>query len=143
MLDDDPGTQVEAEVQYDVDALIASVARDLAELFNTRRSPPELPLESPEAEKSVIAYGLPDLTNVNPRSERDRVLLVRMMEDAVRTFEPRLTRVRLALADEDPLSGHLRFRLDGLLKVSPRPIEVTFDTVLQPATRSFAVKEGG
>jgi type VI secretion system protein ImpF len=142
LLDDDPGVQVEADFRYGEDALIASVARDLTDLFNTRRSPPQLPLDCPEAEKSVLAYGLPDLTNLNPRSERDRVLLLQIMEDAVRAFEPRLTRVRLELAGEEPLSGHLRFRLDALLKLVPRPIEVTFDTVLQSASRSFVVREG-
>lgn len=141
LFDDDPASQVEPDRPYDGDALTASVARDLTDLFNTRRSPQELPLEAPEAEKSVLAYGLPDLTNLNPRSERDRTRLVQLMEEAARTFEPRLTRIRVELASEDALTGHLRFRLDALLKVLPRPIEVTFDTLLHSASRSFAVRE--
>ena len=143
LFDNDPGSAVEPDLHYDVDALIASVARDLTDLFNTRRSPPAFPLDAAEAEKSVLAYGLPDLSNLNPRSERDRVLLLQLMEEAVRTFEPRLTRVRLELTGEEPLSGHLRFRLDALLKLVPRPVEVTFDTLLHSSSRSFAVAEGG
>jgi type VI secretion system protein ImpF len=143
LLDDDPASQVEADRPYDADALIASVARDLTDLFNTRRSPQELPLEAPEAEKSVLTYGLPDLTSLNPQSSRDRTRLVQLLEEAARTFEPRLTRVRVELTGEDALSGQLRFRLDALLKLVPRPIEVTFDTLLNSASRSFAVKEGG
>ena len=141
LFDDDPGVQMEVDFRHDEDALIASVARDLTDLFNTRRSPPQFPLDCSEAEKSVLAYGLPDLTNLNPRSERDRTRLVQLMEEAARTFEPRLTRIRVELASEDALTGHLRFRLDALLKVLPRPIEVSFDTLLHSASRSFAVRE--
>lgn len=126
---------------YDLEDLKTSVARDLANLLNTMRSPPEFPIEAAEAERSVLAYGLPDMTAFNPRSERDHARLVSAMESAVRLFEPRLSRPRIELLGTDPLSGHLRFRLDAMLKVHPRPVAVTFDTVLQPVTKTFAVEE--
>jgi len=126
--------------EYDLEDLKASVARDLANLLNTRRSPPAFPLEAPEAERSVLAYGLPDMTAFNPRSERDQSRLVAAMKRAVDWFEPRLDRVRIELLGTDPLSGHLRFRLDAVLKIQPRPITVTFDTVLRPVTKTFAVE---
>jgi type VI secretion system protein ImpF len=143
--DDDPGTQVEVDRGLSFEEYKRGLVRDLSELFNTRRSPPWLDGDYPQLERSLLAYGLPDLTNFNPRNPEDRQNLVRAMERAVRQFEPRLARARIELiaAEGDEAGRDLRFRLDAILRLHPRPVAVSFDTVLQSVTNQFDVREGG
>ena len=65
------------------------------------------------------------------------------LEQAVRAFEPRLKRVKIDLSRIDTLSGMLHFRIDGWLNLDPRPIEVLFDTVVQPENSEFVLKDQG
>ena len=144
--DDDPGTRVEVDRGLSFDDYKRRLVHDLSELFNTRRSPPWLDGDYPQVERSLLAYGLPDLTNFNPRNPEDRQNLVRAMERAVRQFEPRLARARIELIEaegEDATGRDLRFRLDAILRLHPRPVAVSFDTVLQSVTNKFDVREGG
>lgn len=117
-----------------------ALERDLEWLLNTRRPAEEIPAGLTEVEKSVYWYGLPDLNSLSLSSEPDRATLIRSIQTAISTFEPRLTGVRVSLAPvaEEGIP-ELRFIIDGLLWMQPVPEHVSFDTVLDLAAGSYKV----
>jgi type VI secretion system protein ImpF len=75
------------------DQMQASVARELARLFNTRS---RLALSDiARSTGTVIDYGVPDFSALSPRRGEDRELLERALVQAITQFEPRLTHVRV------------------------------------------------
>lgn len=120
-----------------------AVKRDIEALLNTRQQSEELPPDFKEVLRSLWTYGLPDFTMANLSNARDQNGLRRALENAIRTFEPRLEGVSVTL---EPMREHeraLRFRIDARLRVEPAPEPVTFDTVLQLHSGEYLVKGGG
>jgi len=117
-----------------------SVARDLENLFNSRQEAiQDIPPEFAELNKSLLVYGLPDVTSLNLLSSEDRSYLQRALEMAIAKFEPRLERVRVTADTPGPASRALRFRIEALLRVEPAAEWVSFDTVLEPTTHQYEV----
>jgi len=114
--------------------LKASVARDLEWLLNTRVWMPEHQHEIAnldETRKSVLAYGIPDLSTYSWSSNTDRREIAALIEGVIRTFEPRLESrsVRVEIVptnDVDDFS--LKLRIEALLHVDPISEHVTFDS---------------
>lgn len=120
--------------------LKASLRRDLEWLLNSRRTPIEVPESFSECQRSMMVYGLPDLSSLTVQSANDQARLVRGMEHAISVFEPRLTGVKVSLAPVTPGSRMLRFVIEALLKIDPAPEHVTFDTMLELNSGEYAVK---
>ncbi len=118
-----------------------TVRRDLEWLLNTRRTP-GLPADLPEVRRSVVAYGLPDFTGMSLRNYEERQLLLTEVEETVRSFEPRLTNVKVELEGDAGAGYAMRFRIDGQLRVEPAPEPVSFDTRINTSLRMFEVLEG-
>jgi type VI secretion system protein ImpF len=125
---------------YSVDQVLASVRADLEVLLNTRSPYPDVPAEYPLTARSVLAYGLPDLTTAPAASEADRTAIGAALADAVARYEPRLRRVRVAVLDDDRPGGlrQVKFQIDAVLAVDPAP-EVGFVTVLELSTGQASV----
>jgi type VI secretion system protein ImpF len=123
--------------------LKASLRRDLEWLLNTRRNPDAVPETYEELFRSLYNYGLPDVTSMGLNSPRDRQRLLRMIEQTIEIFEPRLVGVHVRALD-NAASGPriLRFQIEGLLKMDPAPEQVLFDTVLQLNSGEYQVKGG-
>ncbi len=79
--------------------LKASLRRDLEWLLNTRRIPDEAPETYRELHRSLYNFGLPDVTSMSLNSPRDRQRLLRLVEQTIAIFEPRLTAVRVRAVD--------------------------------------------
>ncbi len=118
-----------------------ALERDLEWLLNTRRPAEDLSPAFSEVEKSAYWYGLPDLNSLSLSSEPDRAGLIRAIQTAIATFEPRLTSVRVSLSPvaEEGLP-ELRFVIDALLRMEPVPEHVSFDTVLDVADGEYRVR---
>lgn len=126
-----------------VDRLKTSLLRDLEWLLNTRQTLEPAGPAHPEVQRSVYHFGLPDLTSLSAGSDAARRRLLRQVEDAIRVFEPRLSRVRVTAAEDAPAGGRdVRFVVEALLEMDPEPQRVTFDTVLEPASGTFRVNGG-
>src|SRR5512142_2966216 len=97
LIDRDPESNVEASPNraQSVRQLKASLRRDLEWLLNTRRNPEPVPDGADELEHSLYTYGLPDITSLSYDNSRDRSRLARMIESTLRTFEPRLDRIKV------------------------------------------------
>src|SRR5438552_1891999 len=96
LIDQDPKSSVEAAPPraQSVRQLKTSLRRDLEWLLNSRRISPE-PESLRELNRSVYCYGLPDFSAYNISSAKDQNKLIRVLQIAVKLFEPRLANVRI------------------------------------------------
>jgi len=117
-----------------------SLRRDLEWLLNSRRSPIDVPETFEECQKSLVVYGLPDLSSLTVHSANDQQKLLRGLEEALAHFEPRLTSVKVTIAPVSPGSRAVRFVIDAMLKIDPAPEHITFDTTLELSSGEYAVK---
>jgi type VI secretion system protein ImpF len=143
LIDDSPQLSHEAVGKHlqDTRGLERSVVHDLEDLFNTRREAlSDLPEEFVEVNKSILAYGLPDVTSYNLLDPNDRNQLRRTIETSIAVFEPRLQRVRVSMTAPRQNDGALHFRIEALLRVEPAPEPVAFDTILQLDTQEYSVR---
>ena len=134
LLDDDParGHEPAPRHGHSLQQLTQAVRRDLEHLLNTRQALlEELPAAFPEAQRSLLTYGLPDFTALSRHDPHDRVRLRRALERAITLGEPRLLRVRVTLASPGQPDQVLRCRIEAFLRVEPAPAPVTFDALLR------------
>jgi type VI secretion system protein ImpF len=124
-------------------ALRRSVRRDLEALLNTRRRWRSWPDTYTHLARSPLGYGIADFSSGAFNNPRERERLRYELEEAIRLFEPRLTRLRVRILDpKDPLEATLRLRIEGLLCVEPAPDPIAFDTFVDTATTEVVVKPG-
>ncbi len=123
-----------------MEALRASVRRDLEALLNARRRWRSWPAEYRELAASPLGYGIPDFTSGAMNEPGRRELLRAEVEATIRRFEPRLLSVKVALAEgANKLEATLRLRIDGLLHADPAPEPVAFDTMVDATTADVMV----
>lgn len=130
---------------YGPQQVIDAVQRDLQDLLNTREShqgPAEdggLPADLPEVQRSIYAYGLPDLTSLNATTPQQREEIGQVLEATIAQFEPRLKDIRATLLDPgDGKERTVRFRIEARLNMDPAP-DVAFDTILELTTGRYSV----
>ena len=142
LLDDTPGAapaRPRTRAQQ-LTELRDAVRRDLESLLNTHhccRSPPAGLAELP---RSLFDYGVPDFLTTNAGAAGAREEFRGSVEDIIRRFEPRFKIVKVTLVDEDAQADRtLRFRIEALMYAEPAPERVSFDSLLDPSSHSFAV----
>ena len=122
--------------------MVDVVRRDLEDLLNTRQSSHGVPAEFDEVQRSIVAYGMPDLTSRSTpitaaaaRGDRPRAGdgWSSSSSRGCATCGPRWSRAAT------PRLRTLRFRIDARLRVDPAP-EVAFDTVLELTSGLSAVR---
>lgn len=118
-----------------------SVRRDLEWLLNTRTVHVEIDERLQEIKKSVLTYGLPDITGLSAKNQNEQKRLAKAIENAVRLFEPRFLDVRVTLEPVSNVDRSLKFRIEARLDIEPTPEPVAFDTVLQLGSGDFEVRE--
>jgi len=111
-----------------------TVARDLANLLNTRRSERDIPEEFELTRKSIAAYGVQDFTT----APMDREAIRAAIERTIRMSEPRLTRVQVSL-DESSSGLQFLYRISGMLRVNAGLEPVVYDAKLPSESRRFRV----
>lgn len=100
-----------------------SVRAELVQLFNTRCPVPAHRLSG--RPRTVIDYGIPDLSGFSARSVEDRGRLEDILRRAVEAYEPRLAEVRVHL---EPLAGDV-LALSGSIEAV-----LVFDSVREPVS---------
>ncbi|MCH8997022.1 MAG: type VI secretion system baseplate subunit TssE [Proteobacteria bacterium] len=127
--------------------LRAIVLRDLAWLFSCTNLASSVDLEAfPEVERSVLNYGLPDLSGQSVDSLKAG-MLERMLDQAIRNFEPRILpktlKVRLLPADPDRGGNSLAFEIDGDMWAQPLPQHLYLETKLDLEVSQAEISERG
>jgi type VI secretion system protein ImpF len=121
-----------------------AVRRDLQDLLNTRRAAADGYPDESELARSLYTFGLPELTAFNPTVPDQRRTLQEIIERTIRLFEPRLMDVRVTSMTADASTGRgLRMSIEALLRVSPAPLPITFDTVVKAGSGEWQVVEPG
>lgn len=142
LLDDQPQGADDRAAAYDLRQYKRAVARDLEALLNTRCVDFDERIEShPEARRSMLSYGIPDLSSLGLLNPDDRALLRDRISESIARHEPRLANVRVALDVPRETERMLRFRVDAVLRVHPARPPVVFDAWLQLSTNQYQVKE--
>ncbi len=119
----------------------ASVARDLENILNTKRSVLTPPNSCKEVSSSVFFYGLQDFTAQNPKSAMVRQTLRQQIERAVSRFEPRIKNVKVNFEVSMQNERTLGFRITGLLVVDPVTEPVTFDTYFDVIKGEYVISK--
>lgn len=122
-----------------------AVTRDLEWLLNTRQWWPTELDALEETSRSIVTYGIPDLSVFSWISHSDRREICSSIEEAVRTFEPRLIgrTVRASLVETEDKAAddfRVRLRIDAVLHVEPYTEPVSFDTSIEVDTGAIEVK---
>jgi type VI secretion system protein ImpF len=102
--------------------------------------------EFPEAARSVVNYGIPDLAGTTA-SSIDAAGLARSVREAVMVFEPRLSRsslqVRAIVSGEKMAHNTLVFEIEGELWADPTPLRLFLQTQVDLETGNVAIVPGG
>ena len=123
------------------DTIEDSITRNLEMLLNTRREEFLVPPEFEQTAASIVNFGVPDLTQCGSlHSGLEQAKLCRWIEDAIRTFEPRLRNVVVRVVDRDNVTPVLRFRVEAKAEFSTR--RVAFELGLKRDSGQLAVVPG-
>lgn len=144
LIDTEPHERSEAPVSRaeSLRQFRAAVKRDLEWLLNTTCSPIELPEPCEHLRQSLLFYGLPDISTVILHDPSDEDKLLRSLEVAIETFEPRLANARVTGKEPyRPGKQAITFHVDAMLLMDPAPERISFDTVLEIAKGAYSVKE--
>ena len=145
LIDRDPNSPTDPPVTFgqSVRTLKLSLRRDLEWLLNSRRIPQPAKANFEELHQSLYNYGLPDVTSINHQTFQDRARLLRLVEQTISSFEPRLANVKVTPLEASRGAAHvIRFQIEGLLLMDPEPEHISFDTVLQLASSQYEVRGG-
>jgi type VI secretion system protein ImpF len=116
--------------------------RDLEALMNTRRRFLTPPSEFEELSRSLLNYGLDDLTNETISAADFRADFVAHVDEVLRRLEPRITAFEVVLLDNpDPLDRTLRFRIVGAVDLGDERQELQFDSHVDPVRAGIVVRE--
>jgi type VI secretion system protein ImpF len=119
----------------------AAVRRDLENLLNTKNFSSSLFPTDAEIQTSLLSYGLPDFTALNPQSSSVTNQVRQSIERAIGRFEPRLRNVTVRFDNSVKNERNLRFKISALLVVDPVAERVTFDTLLDVNRSQYSVVE--
>jgi type VI secretion system protein ImpF len=139
--DDRPYESREVDRGWDFRRLRQALVRDLESLLNSRQTSIDSIGEFKEVKGSLLTYGLPDISNLNPKSPSDIRALQRLFEQSIRQFEPRLTRVKIEWMESTSAVSSLHFRVHAFMRTHPKPMAITFDTRVQTSNKSVDVKD--
>lgn len=122
-----------------------SIARDLEWLLNSKFTK-FLDLERfPEAQNSILTYGVPDFSSYSWRSSSDALAISRILEETIRRFEPRLLprSIKVEAGENSEVDNFsLGFRIHAVLNVDPIREAVSFDTSIDFESTAVHVKGG-
>lgn len=133
LMDDHPEQALEPATHQVIttQGLRSRVRRDLEQLLNTRLTRSPLLETGVETKKSLFNYGIPDFSTLNITSGSGKQRFCLQLEQTLRTYEPRLTRIKVTILNEpDHKDRTLRFRIDAMLRSDPVPEPITFDSDL-------------
>jgi type VI secretion system protein ImpF len=125
---------------YSLRQIFDSVREDLEDLLNTRRSRQILETQYPEVARSIVCYGMPDLTSLDTSTPGKHEVIGPVIKKIVTQHEPRLRRVRATLVRSRALELRVLFHIDAELCVDPAP-KVAFETVVELTTGHTSVRE--
>jgi type VI secretion system protein ImpF len=149
LTDDLPETQKESRERrvLSLKKLREGVLRDIAWLLNTVNLSAVQDLEAyPEVEKSVINFGLPDLSG-HTASSLEALELELLIKETIINYEPRINKNSLkvhVLIDESNMDHNsLTFDIEGELWAQPTPVHLYMKTDVDLESGNVLVRDSG
>lgn len=148
LTDDNPESQVEPREMRVMsrNRMREAVLRDLSWLFNSTQLTGDFDWQAnPQAQRSVINYGLPTLSG-ETASTLDVVGLEAQVRQAILNFEPRIMASTLkveAMVDEMQMDHHnvISFRILCNMWAQPVPFELMLRTEVDLESGQVAIKD--
>src|SRR5215469_3153892 len=119
--------------------LKASIRRDLVRLLNTRQPPPSEFSEYELIRKSVLNYGLADLSSLNTSAGAHLQHIQSIVQICLEEFEPRLEELTVSVERRDLGKREIWFHIEARLQIRPMAETVSFDTMLDLTSGTYAV----
>jgi type VI secretion system protein ImpF len=148
LTDDEPGKVEESREKRVISAtrLRDCVTRDISWLLNCANLETNADLgDYPEVSRSVLNFGIPDLTGV-ALTGIDSGALQRQIKEAIIAFEPRLTAntLRVTVKPSTTRMDHqaLIFNIESEMWAQPIPLNLYLKTEVDLETGNFKVSEG-
>ena len=148
LTDEDPSTTTEARESrvIDIRRLREIVQRDLSWLLNTNNAEPWIdPARHPQASRSVLNYGIIDLSGVF--STRSRTDSIRgSLRRAIELFEPRLRPETIQIELQTVKTGKdvvLAFEIRADMWAEPVPLELYLRSEIDITTGSVDIERIG
>ena len=145
LVGDDDGPPRGGDLRIGVEDLRRVIRRDLEWLLNSRLLVADDLATYEEASKSMLAFGLSDLSPFSLASAKDSQTICELITKAIRTFEPRLAKRSIKtefLPSDDPTNLQMHFRISGTIHMDPISEPVSFDTSLDRDSGCVVVREG-
>jgi type VI secretion system lysozyme-like protein len=141
LVDEDPHTPGEAQPFriYGVAALRESVGRELSRLLNTRC--PRLGGPVDEADRTILDYGVPTFSHMATGSDNDMHQLGRILEQAIKAYEPRLRNVHVTIDSSKTSKTTASGSIEAMLVVGNVNEPVSFPLVLSPKRSEIILAE--
>ncbi|NUO71546.1 MAG: type VI secretion system baseplate subunit TssE [Frateuria sp.] len=147
LTDEEPGKQEESREKRVISAtrLRDCVARDISWLLNCVSLGSGVELDDyPEVARSVLNFGIPDLTGM-ALAGVDASVLQRQLREALLAFEPRLTGSTLRVAVNTNTKRmdqqSLVFNIESEMWAQPIPLNLYLKTEVDLETGRFSVSE--
>ncbi|MDX2132085.1 MAG: type VI secretion system baseplate subunit TssE [Planctomycetota bacterium] len=145
LMDDEPTVRTESREKrvMSMRNLRTAVLRDLEWLLNAASRPTGDEIHQyPLVAKSVLNYGMPDLTGL-ASAGLSPVRIEQMVYGAIQAFEPRITSSTLNVRSASSQEGwHLTFEIAGELCPLPMPEALFVRTDVDMETGRCEVREG-
>jgi type VI secretion system protein ImpF len=125
----------------DIRAIRDSVRAELERLLNTRWRCREWPPNLEELEQSLVNYGIPDFSGASFRDSRSQRELRKLIERAIRLFEPRCQRVKVSVVTDSRRDRKLRFRIETELVAQGHREGAVFESTLDVSSSTFSIKQ--
>lgn len=147
LTDLDPTSRVEAEDSRTMtkQQIREAVLRDLSWLLNSVKPMPEIATRFPQADASVLNYGLPPMSGTLA-SRIDVTVLERTIKQSIVRFEPRVMEESLevkAIDSSSVLDTHnvIEFEIRGLMWAQPVPLELLLRTEVDLEAGQIQVRD--
>lgn len=144
LVGDDDGPPRGGDLRIGIGDVRRVIRRDLEWLLNSRLVVDETLSTFDESSRSILGYGLLDLSGYSTASGRDNQAICDMITKAVRAFEPRLAKRSVKVEfvpSSDVADSQMHFRISATIQLDPIVERVTFDTALDRASGSVVVRE--
>lgn len=140
LLDDDPDAAVDHGESEDgaIERYKVSLRRDLEQLLNTKR--PSLDgLERNDLGKTVLGYGIEDLSTEDMAVAGVRERVRRTIAQVIRNHETRLSNIEVEV-DDAPTSRGMNLRISAVLTLTRNREMVVYQASVRPGDRTIAVE---
>ncbi|MCB9538202.1 MAG: type VI secretion system baseplate subunit TssE [Myxococcales bacterium] len=141
LIDEEPGNKPERpplRVQSR-NQFARSLMRDLGWLLNTRCGEKK-PVGKEAGPRTVLDYGVEDLTHLAPASYDDRQVMAKRIRDAITAFEPRLQVTRLTVEPVEGKHREVEVRVEAWLWTDEVREPVSFRVMLDLADGEAEVR---